>query len=932
MFNRVFFAILLAVSFFMPVHLIHAQNQVADSLINLLPEMDENGRLDAYERLSVIYSKTNPDKAIVFDSLALAILTKRNDFLGISNTLNNIGLGLYAKGDYPGALKVFQESLALKEKIGDTVAVVKSLNNLGVLFQMVGDYDQASNMLFRSLDIRRKQMDSAGIARTLSNLSVIYKSSGKTMESLQLLNEAEELYSQLHDTVGLSLVFNNYGTVYQVLEDWDKALHYFQQSLTMKQGSNDQRGIANTYNNIGMVHQTLKNYKDARTYYFKALEIRQTIHDRFGLASVFTNLGTLYFDQERFDSANVYLTDAIEIAEAENLLPQLQRAWHFKALVNEKQGSYSSAYKSLQQAYDLRDSVFNKQYAGKMADMEGRLRIDKTMKENKILKLEQQLNRMKVQRGRNIILIFIGVVVLILIGANLLWQQLKSKKRINRKLLETNKLLEESESKYKAVVEQSNEAICIHWNGMMLFVNDFFCRLTDFSKDEIYRMSPLDFFYGTDGMRFSAMVTDGMSENVLNQQELRILTKSGAMKWVNLNQKRISLFGEDAWLCIALDITDSKHTAGLVKKLEQAVRQSPISITITDSNGNIEYVNKMFCELSGYSFDEVKGKNSSILKSGKMPPSVYKTMWETITSGNIWYGELLNMNKKGDYHWVSASISPILDENQIITHYLSIKEDITQRKAAEEELLINQQRLKEANSTKDKFFSIIAHDLKNPFNAIIGFSNLLVNEYDDFTDEERKEFVRNIQAASNSTFRLLQNLLDWALTQTGSMHFKPDHFDISMAINETLNLSESAAEAKEIIMQSVVPFNTTVYADYHMIMTVLRNLFANAVKFTHRKGTVLVGFEKASSQVTIFVKDNGVGIPEEELSKLFRIDEQYRREGTELEHGTGLGLVLCQEFIKMNGGTMWVESSIESENRGSAFYFTLPLDSSDNIR
>jgi len=930
MFNRFLFSILPVLLFFMSVQLIRAQSHTEDSLLNLLPAMDDAGKLGAYEHLSAMNSKTNPDKAILYDSLALEILIKRNDLLGISNTLNNIGLGLYAKGDYPGALRVFQESLALKEKIGDTVAIVKSLNNLGVMFQMVGDYDQASDMLFRSLDIRRKQADSAGIARTLSNLSVIYKNSGKTMESLQLLTEAEELYSHLRDTVGLSSVYNNYGTVYQVLEEWDMALYYFQQSLILKQSSNDQRGIANTYNNIGMVQQSLKNFEDARTYYFKALKIRSTIHDRFGLASVFTNIGTMYFDQERFDSANVYLIRAIKIAEAENLLPQLQRAWHFKALVHEKQGSPGLAYQSLQRAYDLRDSVFNRQYAGKMAEMEGRLRIDKTMKENKILKLEQQLNRLSVQRSSNIILIFIGVVILVLIGAYLLWQQLKSKKLINKKLLETNRLLEESESKYKAVVEQSNEAISIHWNGMVLFVNDFFCRLTDFSKDEIYRMSPVDFFYGIDGMRFSAMLTDGLSEDALNHQELRIVTKTGEIKWVNLNQKKITIFGEDAWLCIALDITDSKHTAGLVKKLEQAVRQSPVSITITDSNGNIEYVNNKFCDMSGYTFEEVKGKNTSILKSGKTSPAVYKTMWDTITSGNIWFGELLNKNKKGDCQWVSVSISPILDENQIITHYLSIMEDVTQRKASEEELLINQTRLKEANSTKDKFFSIIAHDLKNPFNAIIGFSNLLVNEYDDFTDEERKEFVSNIQVASSSTFRLLQNLLDWALTQTGSMHFKPVHFDICMAINETLNLSESAAEVKEINMHSQVPFNTTVYADYQMIVTALRNLITNAIKFTPRKGTVVVGYEQASEFLTIFVKDNGVGIPEDQLTKLFRIDEQYRREGTEQEPGTGLGLILCEEFIKMNGGRMWVESSVEIDSQGSTFYFTLPLDSSDD--
>jgi PAS domain S-box-containing protein len=382
----------------------------------------------------------------------------------------------------------------------------------------------------------------------------------------------------------------------------------------------------------------------------------------------------------------------------------------------------------------------------------------------------------------------------------------------------------------------------------------------------------------------------------------------------------ISLYDERAYLVMARDITERKQTTEFIRKLEQAVRQSPASIIITDSKGNIEYANQKFTDMSGYELDEVKGKNPRFLKSGKMKPEIYTSMWETITQGLVWRGELLNRSRNGNLYWEAASISPIFDENQIITHYLAVKEDITQRKADEERLRKSEANLREANATKDKFFSIIAHDLKNPFNVILGFSNLLLNEYDDFDEQEKKEFIANIHEASASSFRLLQNLLDWSRTQTGTIKYYPEIVDVKMAVEEILSLNNSVALNKEINIKTYFSGKLEVLADHNMLLTILRNLVSNALKFTPRGGKVEIKCMQTDDCLRVSVSDNGIGIPKEQMDLLFKIDEQVQRSGTESERGTGLGLILCSEFVKKNGGTIWVESE---EGKGSTFFFTL---------
>ena len=231
--------------------------------------------------------------------------------------------------------------------------------------------------------------------------------------------------------------------------------------------------------------------------------------------------------------------------------------------------------------------------------------------------------------------------------------------------------------------------------------------------------------------------------------------------------------------------------------------------------------------------------------------------------------------------------------------------------------------LKELNASKDKFFSIIAHDLKNPFSTIIGFSELLREHLDKGIDTKPKEYARAIQSAALQTFRLLENLLEWAYTQRGKISFNPEKINLEDLIYEELEVLSETAASKGIELRCIIPenLNMNIFADKNMIRTIIRNLISNAIKFTNRKGQVILNASTDDGIVKISVADNGIGMTPDTLSKLFKIDANLSTRGTEDEKGTGLGLCLCRDFVEKHHGKISVEST---PGNGSIFRISLP--------
>jgi signal transduction histidine kinase len=246
----------------------------------------------------------------------------------------------------------------------------------------------------------------------------------------------------------------------------------------------------------------------------------------------------------------------------------------------------------------------------------------------------------------------------------------------------------------------------------------------------------------------------------------------------------------------------------------------------------------------------------------------------------------------------------------------------------EKSVEIKTAELNELNASKDKFFSIIAHDLKNPFNTIIGFSEILSEEIGSGNQVKSIEYANMIKTSAVQTFRLLENLLEWANSQTKKISFKPSDINLRELFTEDFNILNDMAYRKNIELKILIPEKLIIRADRDMIKTVIRNLVSNAIKFTAKGGKVEANAAISGKQVEISVSDTGIGMTKEVMVKLFRIDAKLSTRGTENERGTGLGLFLCKEFVEKHGGRISVESE---PGRGSIFRIVLPVSTETAI-
>ncbi|HKK81672.1 MAG TPA: PAS domain S-box protein, partial [Prolixibacteraceae bacterium] len=383
------------------------------------------------------------------------------------------------------------------------------------------------------------------------------------------------------------------------------------------------------------------------------------------------------------------------------------------------------------------------------------------------------------------------------------------------------------------------------------------------------------------------------------------------------------------------DITKRRSAELQSRKLEEAVKHSSISIVITNIDGEIEYVNPRFSETSGYSMKELIGNNPSMLQSGKTDPKTYKELWNTILSGKEWSGILLNKKKNGTLYWEKTSITSITNKHGQITHFVGVKEDITNQIENDKKIRKTNKKLKKTNAEKDRFFSIIAHDLRSPFNTFMGITSLIANEIKSLDEEQLHGLTQSLDKSAHNMYDLLSNLLDWSMVQRGNENFTPEAVNL-YEITETSHKSLiETANKKNISIINKVPATTMVNADHYMLETILRNLVSNAIKFTHPGGKITIAANadvKNEKMIIISVADTGIGMNKTIQKNLFEISKPVNREGTQNEPSSGLGLILCKDFVKKHGGKIWVESDPDriSGEKGSTFYFTIPASGVEN--
>ena len=437
------------------------------------------------------------------------------------------------------------------------------------------------------------------------------------------------------------------------------------------------------------------------------------------------------------------------------------------------------------------------------------------------------------------------------------------------------------------------------------------------------------FIHPNDQDMFHFFVKDILKSGHSNQIEIRLIEAANICHFVNIVANVFSHVSGEHFLRFAIvDITDRKRseeqllqTKELLQKISRLAKVGGWEFDLESNQLNWSDVTY---DIYSFPHDHLPDLESwtASFREGEDRTKIGRFIFDAIETGKSFEDEFQIITLKGNILWVKVLGEAKICDGKCRKLFGTIQ-DIDEKRKAADLLKMNEVRLAELNATKDKFFSIIAHDLRSPFNAIVGFSNLLVEQMKEKDFNVIEEVAGYIQDSSNRAILLLMNLLVWARSQTGSIVFSPAKIDLANLISDHTELLEYSAMQKKIRIIKEFQDKLYITADQEMIKTILRNLILNAIKFTHPDGIINIRVFQSDIETTVSVCDNGVGITREALAKLFRIEESFSTKGTIEETGTGLGLILCKEFVERHGGKIWVESELGS---GSKFHFTIPFN------
>lgn len=447
-------------------------------------------------------------------------------------------------------------------------------------------------------------------------------------------------------------------------------------------------------------------------------------------------------------------------------------------------------------------------------------------------------------------------------------------------------------------------------------------------EDEVIGKTDFDLYSESEAKLFAAedKLVIECGKSLLNI-EGKLIDKEGKEHWLigakvplsDVHGKITGLVG------VNHDFTERKQFEDELLKLSRAVEQSPASVVITDPEGDIEFVNTKFCEVSGYTKEEVLGKNPRVLKSGFHDKNFYTKLWDTISSGKEWSGEFLNRKKNGENYWESALISPVINKDGDITHFVAIKEDITEKKKMIEELIIAKDKAEEMNRLKSNFLSNMSHELRTPLNGILGYAEILTSLLED---AEQLDMVLGIYQSGRRLSDTLNFILDLSEAETGKIEVSTKDISVVPIVTECIRSFHEDAQNKNLQLETIIKDeNIVAHLDDLLLKRIVHNILDNAIKFTKEgKISVEIGKEVVAANgetgrgenLYIKIEDTGIGIPADKIDLIWEEFRQVSEGISRSYEGPGLGLTISKKAVELMHGTIAVQS-----NYGAGSVFTV---------
>jgi len=882
--------------FFFPVILFGQVN--IDSLEQLISKVDIENRASIYNELSDAYRRFDQEKALGYGNIALNLSDEYNlksdkvialnnigfawfhksnldsalyffyaayhfsklneDLKGLSNSLKNIGNVRLSWGDLKLALAYYDSALTIKKEINDIKGIMILNNNKGVAYYNIGEHAKSLESLEDAHKASIELGEKDNVIMTLNNLGNTYHSLGSYEKAIEYNFRALKLAEELGDKLSISNSYSNLGSNYDFWGNHEKSLEYHEKSLKIARELNDLESIAVTLNNIGNLYITWENYNKAIEYYEESLNFKYKIGRKKGVAISLNNIGECYYKLERYEAAIAKLKEAIKI--------------------NQEIGANSS----LSSNYLNLGSIYTKlkQFANAEEYLKKSLSLASNVDVGDLNEIYFELSELYKARG--------------LFKKALEYYHLYNVEKDS--IFNKEKALSISEMRTKYETEKQQQEIEILSKDKKL-------QNTEIKKQTLIRNS---FIFGflfvlcVAGLLFILYNTIRKNNQQLTIQNAEILQKN---EEINAQAEHLEVANEE------------------LERLSIVASKTDNAVLIADVEGNVEWINEGFTRLYGKTLGELVLQYGPNLVHVSNSLEIKTILKQTISQRNTSIFETKSTNSNGQSLYVQTTLTPVVDEKGELVKLVAIDTDITLTKEAEFKIQHQHDELQKLNATKDKLMAVIGHDLKNPFNSMLGITELLLDSDHDMTKIELIQAYKAIYGSAQSGFNLLTNLLDWARSQAGTIKFEPEKYLILDLVNFSIDNVEIMADIKNIKFDVEVPRNIVVFTDKNIATTVLRNLISNAIKFSYEGKKITVAAIEKSDVIEVKVMDEGTGISNDFMSNLFTTKSGQSTPGTSSEKGTGIGLLLCKEFVDKWGGRIWAESEPE---KGSSFNFTFP--------
>jgi signal transduction histidine kinase/uncharacterized protein HemY len=830
-------------------------------------------------------------EAIETSKSALEIYLRFEKLKDVAGIYNQMGLIYKQHLEYEKSFENLNQAINYFKMVRDSMGIAETNGYLGSLFLKQSEFEKAYSYYTIALRMYLRTKDSVNFARSYYNIALVDRESGRYNEALSNLAVSLALYEKLNIKTEQGNVLNFIGGIYLKKNEYKNAVDYYQKSASVRELLGERINVASSYNNLGLAYMGLNDHQKALDYFFKSLAIRRELDDQKAIAISLNHIGSCYLKTKNYYEALSNYLESLKIC-----LDLDEKTDVVNANINIGNIYYdlNNFTKALEYFSEALATSSNIDDNNRIAN--AYLLLGNTF--SKLGKVDEALSNYKNSLGLRQKMGDQNQAAVVLNNIGSVYSDKGNLKEAIRYYVESLELRRKINDKTGISITLNNIGnLYLSSNNNTLALNYFEQAMK--IAEEIRFQYNIALCSRKIGEIYMASKN---YDKALNYFERSV--KLG----IEINNFEILKKGYQDMYHYALTIGDNK------KALENFKLFTIFNDTITASMTNQKLLDiQLNFEMSRREGEIKKVETQIALLKKERQINEFKdqrrkqtiiilliVILSVLSFGVLYYNR---------YQLKHRTASALQEKINIIeqTNLSLIK--------AEEEL-------KRINNTKDKFFSILAHDIKNPLGGLISITDLMKADFNEISDQEKLEIFETINKSSHQLYNLLENLLHWSRSQTGKIPFNPVSLKPFELAEASIDLLKANAEKKNIMIINMVDQNISLKADKDMIMLVIRNLVSNAIKFTRENGKIIIASEVKDNHVFISVEDNGIGISKEDIDKLFRIDVQFTNPGTQNETGTGLGLILCQEFVIKNKGKIWAECEI---GKGSKFIFKLPV-------